>query len=135
MASSPGTDQTESEAHAKRRKEVERWRAALEVSLKIRTEQPEKSVPMRRVPTTAAAGAELVPLFRDHLKLCNVQPGETVLGFTDTMSNEAYVTALAGAARVLGADFFQIVVAADESWMKSQAIIDAWRGQTWWWEC
>ena len=83
---------------------------------------------MRRVPTTAAAGAELVPLFRDHLKLCNVQPGETVLGFTDTMSNEAYVTALAGAGRVLGADFFQIVVAANEEWMKSRAIIDAWKG-------
>ena len=83
---------------------------------------------MRRVPTTAAAGAELVPLFRDHLELCNVQPGETVLGFTDTMSNEAYATALAGAAQVLGADFFRIVVSADEEWMKSQAIVDAWRG-------
>ena len=83
---------------------------------------------MRRVPTTAAAGGELVPLFRDHLELCNVQPGETVLGFTDTMSNEAYATALAGAARVLDADFFRIVVAADEEWMKSRAIIDAWRG-------
>ena len=83
---------------------------------------------MRRVPTTSAAGAELVPLFRDHLKLCNVQPGETVLGFTDTMSNDAYVTALAGAARVLGANFFQIVVSGDKEWMKSQAIVDAWRG-------
>lgn len=83
---------------------------------------------MRRVPTTPAAGAELVPMFRDHLELCKVQPGETVLGFTDTMSNEAYVTALAGAARVLGANFFQIVVAGDEQWMKSQAIIDAWEG-------
>ena len=83
---------------------------------------------MRRVPTTAAAGAELVPLFRDHLELCTVAPGETVLGFTDSMTNPAYTTALAGAARVLGADYFQIVVATDESWMESQAIIDAWRG-------
>ena len=83
---------------------------------------------MRRVPNTPAAGAELVPLFGDHLKLCDVKPGETVLGFTDTMSNDAYVTALAGAARVLGANFFQIVVAGDEEWMKSQAIIDAWKG-------
>ena len=83
---------------------------------------------MRRVPTTAAAGAELVPLFRDHLALCNVKPGETVLGFTDTMTNPAYTNALAGAARVLGADFFQIVVASDESWMRSQAIVDVWRG-------
>lgn len=83
---------------------------------------------MRRVPHTPAAGSELVPLFRDHLKLCNVRPGETVLGFTDTMSNEAYVVALAGAARTLGANFFQIVVAGDKEWMKSQAIIDAWKG-------
>ena len=83
---------------------------------------------MRRVPTTAVTGAELVPLFRDHLELCKVQPGETVLGFTDTMSNHVYNIALAAAARVLGADYFQITVAADESWMKSQAIVDAWRG-------
>ena len=83
---------------------------------------------MRRVPTTSAAGAELVPLFRDHLELCDVRPGETVLGFTDTMSNQVYSIALAAAARVLGAEYFQIVVAADESWMKSRAIIDAWKG-------
>ncbi len=83
---------------------------------------------MRRVPTTAATGAELVPLFRDHLELCKVRPGETVLGFTDTMSNQVYSIALAAAARVLGADYFQIVVAADESWMESRAIIDAWKG-------
>ena len=83
---------------------------------------------MRRVPNTSAAGAELVPLFRDQLLLCDVKPGETVLGFTDTMSNDAYTTALGAAARVLGATFFQIVVSGDEEWMKSEAIIDAWKG-------
>ncbi len=83
---------------------------------------------MRRVPTTSAVGAELVPLFRDHLELCNVQAGETVLGFTDTMSNDAYNVALGAAARVLGAEYFRIVVASDESWMQSQAIVDAWKG-------
>ncbi|MYJ15870.1 MAG: hypothetical protein F4085_04905, partial [Acidimicrobiia bacterium] len=83
---------------------------------------------MRRVPNTSAAGAELVPLFRDQLLLCDVKPGETVLGFTDTMSNDAYTTALGAAARVLGAGFFQIVVSGDEEWMRSEAIIDAWKG-------
>ena len=83
---------------------------------------------MRRVPTTSAAGAELVPMFRDHMELCGVGPGQTVMAFTNTQSNPAYITALMGAVRVLGGDFFQIMVAADDSWMKSRTIVDAWKG-------
>ena len=57
---------------------------------------------MRRVPTTAAAGAELVPMFRDHMELCGVGPGQTVMAFTNTHSNPAYITALMGAVESAG---------------------------------
>ena len=83
---------------------------------------------MRRVPTTPAAGADLAPMFRDHMELCGVGPGQTVMAFTNTQSNPAYITALMAAVKILGADFFQIMVAADDSWMKSRTIIDAWKG-------
>ena len=50
------------------------------------------------------------------------------MAFTNTQSNPAYIAALMGAVRVLDGDFFQIMVAADDAWMKSQTIIDAWKG-------
>ena len=62
------------------------------------------------------------------MELCGVGPGQTVMAFTNTQSNPAYITALMGAVRVLGGDFFQIMVAADDSWMKSRTIVDAWKG-------
>ena len=49
------------------------------------------------------------------------------MAFTNTHSNPAYITALMGAVGVLGGDFFQIMVAADDSWMKSRTIVDAWK--------
>ena len=81
---------------------------------------------MRRVPDNQLVGVDLVPLFKQHLELCSLQPGETVIAFTNTMSNSAYVSAVMGAAKLLGADYFQITVAADDSWTESKAIISAW---------
>jgi len=82
---------------------------------------------MRRVPTNPAVGAELVPLFARQLELCRVTPTETVLGFTNTMTNPAYAAALLGACAVIGADYFQITVPSGDGWMNSRAVVDAWR--------
>ncbi len=83
---------------------------------------------MRRVPTTSTAAADLVPLFRDHMELCKVGSGQTVMAFTNSHSNPAYIAALMAAVKTLGGDFFQIMTPADDSWMKSRTIIDAWKG-------
>lgn len=83
---------------------------------------------MRRVPTTPWTGADLVPMFTRHLEMCRVTDRETVLGFTDTQSNPAYGAALMAAARLLGAEYLQMTVAADDEWMKSRVIVDAWKG-------
>jgi 2,5-dihydroxypyridine 5,6-dioxygenase len=68
-----------------------------------------------------------VPLFQRELELCKIQPGEAVLSFTNTATNPSYAAALFGAAGVLGADIYQVVVPANSDWMRSRAIIDAWR--------
>jgi 2,5-dihydroxypyridine 5,6-dioxygenase len=82
---------------------------------------------MRRVPTNAPVGAELVPMFKRHLELCKVEAGQTVVEFTNTMTNPVFPSALLGASGLIGADFFQIVVPANNEWMKSRAIMDAWK--------
>jgi len=82
---------------------------------------------MRRVSTNPAVGGELVPLFKRQLELCSIKSGEAVIAFTNTMTNPSYSAALFGAAGVLGADLYQIVVPANNDWMRSRAIIDAWR--------
>jgi 2,5-dihydroxypyridine 5,6-dioxygenase len=48
-------------------------------------------------------GTDLVPLFTEELRLCRVEPGETVLVLSDSLSPPAYETAILGAARALGA--------------------------------
>ena len=48
-------------------------------------------------------------MFKNHVELCGVGPGRTVMAFTNTQSNQAYITALMGAVKVLGGDFFQIM--------------------------
>jgi len=82
---------------------------------------------MRRVPTNPAVGAELVPLFTRHLELCRVTPKETVLGFTNTLTNPSYAAALLGACGVIGADYFQITVPAGDAWHQSRAVVDSWK--------
>ena len=67
-------------------------------------------------------------MFTRHMELCKVTEGETVLAFTNTQSNPAYSTALMAASRLLGAGFVQMVVAADNEWMKSEVIVDTWKG-------
>jgi 2,5-dihydroxypyridine 5,6-dioxygenase len=65
---------------------------------------------MRRFPTSFAATAELVDLFRRHLELCKVKKGESVIVFTDPWMNQHYAAAAFGAALQLGADVFIMTV-------------------------
>jgi 2,5-dihydroxypyridine 5,6-dioxygenase len=81
---------------------------------------------MRRTPLTCYAAAELTALFRDELKLCQVQPGEVVLVFSDTFMNPVYPVACLAAAKDVGADTFQIVVPQDAG-LRSRAVVDAWK--------
>jgi len=82
---------------------------------------------MRRVPTNPAVSAELVPMFKRHLELCKVKPGEAVVAFTNTMTNPSYAAALLSAASFVGAEAYQIVVPSDSDWTRSKSIIDAWK--------
>lgn len=82
---------------------------------------------MRRVPTNPAVGAELVGMFKRHLELCQVSGGQSVVAFTNTMTNPNYPAALLGAGAMIGADVFQIVVPTNNDWMRSRAIVDAWK--------
>jgi 2,5-dihydroxypyridine 5,6-dioxygenase len=81
---------------------------------------------MRRTPLTGYAAAELSGLFREELKLCNVQQGEVVLVFSDTFMNPVYPVACLAAAKDLGADTFQIVVPQDAG-LSSRAVVEAWK--------
>jgi 2,5-dihydroxypyridine 5,6-dioxygenase len=82
---------------------------------------------MRRIPTNERVGAELVPLFRRHLELCKVRPGETVLSFTNTMTNPAYASALFGACLDIGAEVFQVTVPSNNDWLRSRTIVETWK--------
>ena len=54
--------------------------------------------------------AELVPLFMQELKECNLQPGETVALMCDSRTNPHYPAAFLGAAQALGAYVFEVRV-------------------------
>ncbi|MBW1962941.1 MAG: hypothetical protein JRJ04_15975 [Deltaproteobacteria bacterium] len=54
--------------------------------------------------------AELVPLFKEELVHCKVQPGETVVLFSDSITNPHYPAAFLGAAKDLGAYVFELRV-------------------------
>jgi 2,5-dihydroxypyridine 5,6-dioxygenase len=82
---------------------------------------------MRRVPTGGMLGAELVPLFKKHLELCRVEPGQTVLVFSDTLMNPAYPAAVFGACGVIGADVLQIMVPNDPQYVGSPVVSQAWK--------
>jgi 2,5-dihydroxypyridine 5,6-dioxygenase len=58
---------------------------------------------MNRLPLSPGAATEIVPLFREMLKLCKVARGETVLLYGDTHTPQHYPAAFLGAAQDLGA--------------------------------
>lgn len=79
---------------------------------------------VEKLPLSYAATAQLVDLFYEHLKLCNVKEGEHVLIHSDPGSYPHYSAAAMAAAILLGADVFQIVHPADRP---EKAVIDAWK--------
>jgi 2,5-dihydroxypyridine 5,6-dioxygenase len=62
--------------------------------------------------------AKLAALFREEFKLCNVQPGETIVALTDLESHAEHVRAAFAAADDLGADAYEICVNSIPSWHK-----------------
>ncbi|BCB84226.1 M29 family metallopeptidase [Phytohabitans suffuscus] len=85
---------------------------------------------MRRVPTNPHVGADLTPMFKAHLELCGIGTGDSVLAFTNTRSNESYVSALMAASALVGAEFLQLTVPAGNGWMESRAVVEAWKSST-----
>jgi 2,5-dihydroxypyridine 5,6-dioxygenase len=69
------------------------------------------------------ATAELVELFTEHLRLCEVNENEHVLIHSDSGTYPHYPPAYMAAARALGADVFQIVHPA----APEKAVVDAWK--------
>jgi len=61
-------------------------------------------------PLAYSVTAELVPLFKEELQHCKVKPGETVVLFSDPMTNPHYPAAFMGAAKDLGAYVFELRV-------------------------
>jgi 2,5-dihydroxypyridine 5,6-dioxygenase len=93
---------------------------------------------MNRLPLSHAAGTELVPLFRDMLKLCKVSPNETVLLYTDTHTPPHYPAGFLGAAQDLGAipaimtvpmtsPAVQAFAPHDQASSKPLVIVEAWK--------
>jgi len=58
---------------------------------------------MNRLPMSHGAATEIVPIFREMLKLCKVTKEETVLLYADTQTPPHYPAAFLGAAQDLGA--------------------------------
>jgi 2,5-dihydroxypyridine 5,6-dioxygenase len=73
------------------------------------------------------ASSDLVHLFADELRMCQVRTGESVLIFTDSAFPHAtYPSAAFAAAKVLGANPY-ILVANTEDPLTSQLCLGAWR--------
>lgn len=64
---------------------------------------------MIRFPISPNVAADLVPLFREGLKLSNVAAGEDVIIYADTLTNPQYPAAFLAAAKDLGANACQII--------------------------
>ncbi len=82
---------------------------------------------MRRFPLSYGAAAELVPLMRTELELCQVQRGDVVAIHADYQSHPHYPVALLGAALSLGAHPYQLWTAATAG-AESNAVQRAWEG-------
>jgi 2,5-dihydroxypyridine 5,6-dioxygenase len=79
---------------------------------------------VEKLPLAYTATAQLVDLFIDHLKLCNVKEGEHVLIHSNPGSYPHYSAAAMAAAIHLGADVFQITHPSDRP---EEAVVDAWK--------
>ncbi len=82
-----------------------------------------KNVVVEKLTLSYVATGELVELFTNHLRLCNVQPGEHVLLHTDSGTYPHYPGAYMGAAKTLGADVYAII----HPYGEEKAAIDAWK--------
>lgn len=83
------------------------------------TEQIESKAPAGKVD-------DLIPLFVDELKRCNVKPAETVLFYSQsTYAHPEYIAATLSAARVLGAQAFAIEADAPDGKLLSAAFQSA----------
>lgn len=72
-------------------------------------------------------GTDLVGLFTEHLRLCNVKKGEVILAFTDAQfAFPEYPGAMLAAARSLGAEAFAITSPSDAE-ISAQLVLDAWK--------
>lgn len=59
---------------------------------------------MVNFPLSPHEATDLLPLFREELRLCAIKPGDSVVVFTDARSNPHYAAAALGAAVDLGAE-------------------------------
>lgn len=76
--------------------------------------------------TSHAYAVELVELFTHQLAACALKPGELCLCVTDTAWNPAYAAACMGAAQALGAEAYQMVLAAGRP-LPSKTLAAAWK--------
>ncbi len=84
-----------------------------------------------KLPLSYNASTEHMPMFVKSLELCAVKPNETVLIHTDTESYPHYAAAYMGAARILGADVYQLVHPLDvpergaiKAWQSADLVVD-----------
>ena len=82
---------------------------------------------MRRFPSSHLYTAELTAMFTEHLKLCNVQAGETIILFNDTEFNEQYPAAYLAAALNLGAEAFVMTMPTDTKNLNTKAVMSTWK--------
>jgi 2,5-dihydroxypyridine 5,6-dioxygenase len=83
---------------------------------------------MNRFPVAFGSATELVPMFRQVLELCRLQPGEVLLLHTDTTFNPHYPAACLAAGLELGAKVYQITVPARYKEIEEEpTIVRAWQ--------
>lgn len=82
---------------------------------------------MARLPNHSTALAELTSLFVEELRLCKVQPGETVVAYTDAGFDPVYAEACTLAARILGADTFKLVNPLSRGPLPTGAMLETWK--------
>jgi 2,5-dihydroxypyridine 5,6-dioxygenase len=81
---------------------------------------------MRDYATSYEAAAENVALFRRALSACKVQPGESVLIFTDALFNPSYAAGFLAAASDLGAYATEMCVPSTTPGLDSKVVRQAW---------
>lgn len=81
-----------------------------------------------RAITGHAAAPELVDLFKRQLEMCALKPGDLCLVVTDTAHNPAYAAACTGAATILGAETYQMLL-RHAAHVHLAAFRGRWRGE------